>query len=158
MTEKYLIINIENKSLLITHENYYITKIDMQYEKSDYNFLEKETNSNYINLVENQFKKYFNGSLKLFNLKYKLIGTNFQKKVWNYLLNIPYGSLRTYEDIAISLGDKNKVRAVGNSVGKNPLLIIVPCHRIIRKDKSLGGFSSGIENKILLHKVEKIII
>jgi len=158
MNKKHFIININNINLLIVHEDYYITNIDMVFNELDFINLEKETNESFINNITNQFENYFNGTLKEFTFKYKLIGTSFQKDVWNYLLKIPYSSLKTYEDIAISLGDKNKVRAVGNAVGKNPLIIFVPCHRIIRKDNSLGGFSSGIENKILLHKIEKIKI
>lgn len=158
MNKKYFIINVNNSSLLVIHNNYIITNIDMVFNKDDYKDLIKETDQEYIKLIESEFSNYFNKKSKSFNFDFKLNGTNFQKDVWNYLLTIPYGEVRNYEDIAVALGNKNKVRAVGNAVGKNPIIIVVPCHRIIRKDKTLGGFSSGIENKILLHNIEGIKI
>ena len=86
-------------------------------------------------------------------------GTSFEKKVWDITRSIPYGEIRTYKWIAEKLGNKNLSRAVGNALGRNPLLIVVPCHRVIRSNGDLGGFSSirGLELKRFLLKLEKII-
>ncbi len=99
---------------------------------------------------------YFNGS----HVNFKSIldlnnGTTFQRKVWEKISEIPYGELRTYKWIAREIGNLNAVRAVGNAVGKNPVPPIIPCHRVIRTDGNLGGFSSGIPLKKWLIKLEK---
>lgn len=106
-------------------------------------------------IVISQLYEYFVGVRKSFDFKYELIGTNFQKEVWNKLIEIPYGSLVSYSYIAKSIGSPKSYRAVGNAVGKNPLLILVPCHRVIKQDGSIGGFSSGIKLKEFLIKLEK---
>ncbi len=106
--------------------------------------------------VINELLDYFNG--KKVNFKFLLdlrIGTIFQRKVWNKISEIPYGELRTYKWIANEIGNTNAVRAVGNAVGKNPVPPIIPCHRVIRTDGKLGGFSSGISLKKWLLKLEK---
>lgn len=104
-----------------------------------------------------QLKEYFQGKRKAFTMPFDLLnGTEFEKKVWNALLEIPYGSTSTYKLIAIKIGKPKTCRAVGNAVGKNPIPVIIPCHRVIRKDKKLGGFSSGIEIKKKLLKLEKV--
>ncbi len=83
------------------------------------------------------------------------IGTKFQRKVWGKVSEIPYGELRSYKWIADEIGNPNAVRAVGNAVGRNPVPPIIPCHRVIRSDGNLGGFSSGIALKKWLLKSEK---
>jgi O-6-methylguanine DNA methyltransferase len=83
------------------------------------------------------------------------IGTGFQRKVWKKVSEIPYGELRSYKWIANEIGNLHAVRAVGNAVGKNPVPPIIPCHRVIRSDGKLGGFSSGIALKKCLLKLEK---
>lgn len=81
-------------------------------------------------------------------------GTAFQKSVWKALLKIPYGKTSSYKKIANEIGNPKAVRAVGTAVGKNPFLIIVPCHRVIKKDGSLGGFAYGSDVKRTLLKIE----
>ena len=78
-----------------------------------------------------------------------LKGTNFQIKVWNYLKTIPKGQTRTYKQVAIAIKKPKAIRAVANAVGRNPYPIVIPCHRVIRSDGSLGGYSGagGIETK-----------
>ena len=83
------------------------------------------------------------------------IGTEFQRKVWEKVSEIPYGELRSYKWIASEIGNPDAVRAVGNAVGENPVPPIIPCHRVIRSDGNLGGFSSGIALKKWLLKLEK---
>ena len=88
----------------------------------------------------------------------KLKGTKFQLKVWNYLKKIPRGKVKTYSEVAKSIGKPLAVRAVANAIGKNPLAPQIPCHRVIRSDGSLGGYSGkgGIKTKKLLLKKEGI--
>ena len=90
----------------------------------------------------------------------KLKGTKFQLKVWNYLKKIPRGKVKTYSEVAKSIGKPLAVRAVANAIGKNPLAPQIPCHRVIRSDKSLGGYSGkgGIKTKRLLLKKEGITL
>ena len=85
-------------------------------------------------------------------------GTKFQIKVWNYLKKIPKGKLRTYSQVAIAINKPLAVRAVANAIGKNPLPPMIPCHRVVKSDGSLGGYSGkgGITTKRILLKKEKI--
>ena len=94
-----------------------------------------------------ELDEYFFKGRKFFDVKLKLIGTLFQQKVWNQLLEIPYGKITYYADIAAKVGDINSVRAVGLANGKNPIAIIVPCHRVIGKDGSMIGYGGGLERK-----------
>ena len=89
-----------------------------------------------------------------------LKGTKFQLKVWNYLKKIPKGKVKTYKDVAKAIGKPLAVRAVANAIGKNPYAPKIPCHRVIRSDGSLGGYSAkgGIKTKKLLLKKEGIKI
>ena len=89
----------------------------------------------------------------------KLKGTNFQIKVWKYLLKIPKGKVKTYQEVAIAIKNPFSARVVGNAVGKNPYAPKIPCHRVIRSDGSLGGYSGkgGIKTKKKLLKKEGII-
>lgn len=106
--------------------------------------------------AKKQLSEYFSGMRKEFSLPLSPDGTSFEKAVWDELLKIPFGETRSYREIAMAVGKPTASRAVGNAVGKNPLLILVPCHRVITSDGRLGGFSAGLENKILLHRIEGI--
>ncbi|MDP6925272.1 MAG: methylated-DNA--[protein]-cysteine S-methyltransferase [Candidatus Scalindua sp.] len=106
--------------------------------------------------VINELLDYFNDNQVNFKSLLDLrVGTEFQRKVWNKISEIPYGELRSYKWIASEIGNINAVRAVGNAVGKNPVPPIIPCHRVIRTDGKLGGFSSGIPLKKWLLKLER---
>ena len=94
-----------------------------------------------------QLDEYFLGIRKEFGLKLNPQGSDFQKKVWNYLLDVPFGKTNSYLDISIKLGDHNATRAVGNANGKNPISIIVPCHRVIGSNGKLTGYSGGMWRK-----------
>lgn len=105
--------------------------------------------------VEDDFQRYFDGSLKKFSLPLDVsVGTPFQKKVWKLLLKIPFGQVRSYKWVAEQIGRPNASRAVGNANGRNPIPIIIPCHRVIESNGGLGGYSSGIETKkkLLIHE------
>ncbi|WP_340075960.1 methylated-DNA--[protein]-cysteine S-methyltransferase [Leptobacterium sp. I13] len=94
-----------------------------------------------------QFQEYFEGKRTSFSLKLNPEGTSFQKSVWEELLNIPYGKTMSYLDLSKKLGDVKAIRAVAAANGKNPLWIVVPCHRVIGSDGSLTGYAGGIWRK-----------
>ncbi len=95
----------------------------------------------------NQLNEYFEGKRLNFDLKLNPKGTDFQKKVWKGLLQIPYGKTRTYLEQSKVLGDVKAIRAVASANGKNPLWIVVPCHRVIGSDGSLTGYAGGLWRK-----------
>ncbi|WP_109302739.1 methylated-DNA--[protein]-cysteine S-methyltransferase [Aquimarina sp. AU474] len=94
-----------------------------------------------------QLQEYFEGKRTTFELKLNPSGTDFQKKVWQELLKIPFGKTLSYLDIAKRLGDPKTIRAAASANGKNPLWIIVPCHRVIGSDGSLTGYAGGLWRK-----------
>src|SRR5690554_3418369 len=94
-----------------------------------------------------QLNEYFEGSRKQFSFKTNAQGTAFQKRVWQELLNIPYGKTTSYLKLAQQLGDVKAIRAVANANAKNPLWIVVPCHRVIGSDGSLTGYAGGLYRK-----------
>ena len=94
-----------------------------------------------------QLNEYFKGERKTFSLKINPEGTDFQKRVWSALLKIPYGKTTSYLELSKELGDVKAIRAVANANGKNPLWIIVPCHRVIGGDGSLTGYAGGLHRK-----------
>lgn len=97
--------------------------------------------------LQRQVNDYFTGTSRSFNLPLAPEGTEFQKRVWSELQNIPYGTTITYGELAERIGDPNAVRAVGSANGANPIWIIIPCHRVIGADGSLTGYAGGIEVK-----------
>ena len=101
-----------------------------------------------------QLQGYFSGTLKRFEMPISLSGSEFQQSVYRQLINIPYGETRSYSDIAEAIGNKKAVRAIGNANSKNPIAIVVPCHRVIGRDGSLTGFAGGIEAKKILLRLE----
>lgn len=94
-----------------------------------------------------QLNEYFKGERTEFSLKLNPQGTEFQKRVWHKLLTIPYGKTTSYLQLSKTLGDVKAIRAVANANGKNPLWIIVPCHRVIGSDGSLTGYAGGLSRK-----------
>jgi len=105
--------------------------------------------------VKAQLRAYFKRQLKQFDLLLAPVGTPFQLKVWKALRAIPYGELVSYKTIAEAVGNPKAVRAVGGANGKNPIPIIVPCHRVIGSDGSLTGFGGGLETKKRLIDLER---
>lgn len=95
----------------------------------------------------NQLGSYFAGELKTFTVEVALSGTPFQQRVWSELVRIPHGVTRTYGELAVALGDPNATRAVGAANGRNPIGIIIPCHRVIGRDGSLTGYAGGLDRK-----------
>ena len=101
-----------------------------------------------------QLDEYFSGRRTVFELPLSPKGTAFQHRVWNELKNVPYGKTACYQDIAASIGNIKASRAVGQAVNKNPIMIIIPCHRIISKDGNIGGFAYDISVKRYLLELE----
>ena len=102
----------------------------------------------YLLAVEAYMQAYFQGQRDLPQLALNRdLGTPFQRQVWQLLTEIPYGQTRSYKDLALALGDSNKVRAIGQAVGKNPWLIVLPCHRVIGSGGALVGFAYGTDIK-----------
>ncbi len=107
-----------------------------------------------LSQTSEQITEYFAGKRKAFDLKLQFSGTDFQQQVWRQLTKIPYGKTVSYRDIAKRINNPNAVRAVGSANGKNPFCIIVPCHRVIAADGSIGGYAGGVEMKRKLLELE----
>lgn len=124
--------------------------------KKNYNTVveQNEADSDY----SKQIKLYLDKKLKNFDLPLDLIGTPFQISVWHELLKIPYGEVRAYKDIAIAVGREKGCRAVGMANNRNPISIVVPCHRVIGSSGELVGYGGGIEAKVKLLKLEGLNI
>ncbi|MGO5024011.1 methylated-DNA--[protein]-cysteine S-methyltransferase [Lawsonibacter sp. LCP25S3_G6] len=108
--------------------------------------------------VFSQLQEYFSGQRKTFDFPYELRGTEFQKKVWAALETIPYGQTRSYREIAQAVGNPKAVRAVGAANGKNPMWIVVPCHRVVGANGTLTGYAGGIDMKRRLLELEQQVL
>jgi methylated-DNA-[protein]-cysteine S-methyltransferase len=115
----------------------------------------EERDNEILKVTRKQLDEYFEGKRQDFDLPILTIGTNFQKSVWNALLQIPYGSTATYKELAKTIGNEKAVRAIANAVGANALGIIIPCHRIIGSDGNLTGYAGGLELKKQLLELEQ---
>lgn len=104
-----------------------------------------------------QLDEYFNKKRTTFSVPLALQGTDFQKKVWNELLKIPFGETISYMQLAINLGDKKSIRAAGTANGRNPVAIIVPCHRVIGSSGDLVGYGGGLDKKKWLLEHEGVL-
>ena len=115
----------------------------------------KEEETELINKTYKELDEYFRGKRKNFDIPLKIEGTEFQKKVWNELLEIPYGETRSYLDIAKRVGNPKASRAVGTANHNNKIIIIIPCHRVIGSNKKLIGYAGGLDVKEKLLKLEQ---
>ncbi len=107
----------------------------------------------FVEIVK-QFDEYFAGKRTNFELNISPKGTEFQKKVWTELLKIPYGKTKSYQEIAEAVGKPNTQRTVGSACNKNPILLIIPCHRVVSKTGKLTGFACGVDRKEQLLNLE----
>jgi methylated-DNA-[protein]-cysteine S-methyltransferase len=103
--------------------------------------------SPFLKEAVDQLVEYFEGKRNLFSLTLNPDGTDFQKRVWQQLIEIPYGKTKSYQEIANELGDPKVIRAAATANGKNPVAIIIPCHRVIGSDGSLTGYAGGLHRK-----------
>lgn len=115
-----------------------------------------EGNSQALELMEQELDAYFRGKLRVFRTPICLVGTPFQKKVWEALRQIPLGKTCSYRELAIGVGKPSGFRAVAQANGVNRLAIVVPCHRVIYADGTLGGYSGGLDKKEWLLKHEAL--
>ncbi|WP_042149334.1 methylated-DNA--[protein]-cysteine S-methyltransferase [Paucisalibacillus sp. EB02] len=112
-----------------------------------------------VTQVEKQLQEYFRKERLVFEFGYSFYGTDFQKKVWQVLLNeLPFGKSKSYKDIAVAIGNPKAVRAVGGAVNKNPFSIVVPCHRVVGESGKLVGYNGGLDRKEYLLKHEEILL
>ena len=116
--------------------------------------LTEDRNHPILREAERQLEDYFKGKRQRFSLKFDFAGTEFQQQVWQALAAIPFGETRSYAEIARQIGRPKAVRAVGAANGKNPISIVVPCHRVIGSNGNLTGFAGGLETKESLLKHE----
>ena len=138
--------------ILIEEEEDKISRIEIvkkEYDKKQ----QKETEI--IKKTHEELEEYFKGNRKVFDIPLKIEGTEFQRKVWNALLEIPYGETRTYLDIAKQIGNSKACRAVGMANHNNKIMILIPCHRVIGSNKKLVGYAGGIDVKEKLLEIEK---
>lgn len=105
-----------------------------------------------------QLDEYFKAQRKDFDLPLELEGTEFQMKVWKELRKIPYGKTLSYRDIAKRIRNEKAVRAVGTANGRNPISIVIPCHRVIASNDKLAGYAGGLDKKEKLLKLEKVLL
>jgi len=143
-----LLIEATNKGVCTIH---FMDKTDTPPEYISAN---TKTQVNHLSQLKKELTNYFNGNNKEFDVSLDLQGTEFQIKVWNALLEIPYGTTRSYKEQSIAVGDLKAIRAVGTANGKNPIPIVVPCHRVIGSDGSLTGFAGGVWRKKYLLELE----
>ena len=138
--------------LLIEDNGIAITKVYLVEDVHNENITEE---TELIKEAKKQINEYFQGERIAFDLPLAPEGTDFQKKVWNELIKIPYGETRTYGQIAKYIGNGKASRAVGMANNKNPIMIIIPCHRVIGANGKLVGYSEGVHIKEKLLNIEK---
>jgi methylated-DNA-[protein]-cysteine S-methyltransferase len=116
---------------------------------------ESSQRETYLAQAVSELTEYFEGYRTHFDVTLTPPGTEFQRRVWQALCDIPYGQTRSYKDIAISIQNAKATRAVGSANGKNPIAIIIPCHRVIASDGTIGGYAGGLNVKKILLSHEK---
>ena len=114
-----------------------------------------ERNDDVLESTKTQLEEYFLGERSVFDIPLLLVGTDFQKSVWDALNKVKYGDIVTYQDLAVSIGNESAVRAVGNANGANGLAIIIPCHRVIGSQGELVGYGGGLSLKKRLLELEQ---
>jgi methylated-DNA-[protein]-cysteine S-methyltransferase len=158
---------------LLTHENWniyiaatatglcYVGSQDKPYEemaswaKRKFAGSELIQDDEQLRIYATELIEYFNGKLQRFTVPFHFRGTPFQLSVWNALCEIPYGQTQSYSDIANVIQKPSAVRAVGTAIGTNPVLVTVPCHRVVGKDGSLTGYRGGLDMKTKLLQLER---
>lgn len=107
--------------------------------------------------AQRQLDEYFAGKRKTFDIPLHITGSDFQRKIWNILIDIPYGEIKSYKDIAVGFGDCKAVRAVAQAIGANGISIFIPCHRVVGSNRSLTGYAGGLDAKRMLLEIEGIL-
>jgi len=152
MTQKFVsYLKSQIGQLKITADENSINSILFVFDNTQ---LENENSNEILEICKKQLNEYFVGERKEFDVNINQEGTEFQQKVWNELVKLPFGKTVSYNYIAERVGGKNMMRAVGSANGKNQISIIVPCHRVIGSDGSLTGYAGGMWRKEWLLKHE----
>ena len=146
----YSVITTPIGNIKIEEQDEKITGISYTEERPSY------ADTHVLKEAQKQLNEYFEGRRKIFNLPLNPAGTEFQHKVWSALKEIPYGEIRTYKQIAEQIGNPSACRAVGMANNKNPIMIVVPCHRVIGSNGALTGYASGVDIKEKLLDLEKL--
>lgn len=120
--------------------------------------ISRDSQNSLLHEMNAQLQAYFSGKLKQFDLPLAPHGTEFQQSVWQQLQKIPYGKTCSYQDVAIAIHNQKAVRAVGMANGKNPICVIIPCHRVIYASQKIGGYSGGVHYKEKLLALENRFI
>ena len=128
--------------------------VEIKIEDQNIEFQENEDLPDTILQAKSQLREYFEKKRKNFDFKMNPQGTQFQQKVWKALLEIPFGKTSSYMELSKKLGDPKAIRAVASANGKNPLWVVVPCHRVIGSDGSLTGYAGGLHRKKYLLELE----
>jgi methylated-DNA-[protein]-cysteine S-methyltransferase len=126
-----------------------ITRIDFADEE-----LKSQQSCEVLETAKQQLHEYFAKTRQSFNLPLLPAGTEFQQNIWNILLQIKFGHIKNYEWVSVQYGNKRAIRAVAQAIGKNPIAVVIPCHRVIGKNGSLTGFAGGIPRKRFLLEIE----
>jgi len=150
----YLVASSRGLSGVYTKRQQRIRMIGLEISQKTKESAEKRARQHLLR-AKRQLIEYFSGQRQQFELDLDLKGTEFQIKVWKALQRIPYGSTVSYQKIAQQIKKPKAMRAVGSANGKNPICIIVPCHRVIAADGSIGGYSGGLKMKRQLLEVER---
>jgi len=129
-----------------------ITRIDFADEE-----LKEQRSCDILETAKKQLHEYFAKTRRTFDLPLLPSGTAFQQNIWNILLQIEFSETKSYEWVSIQHGNKKAIRAVGQAIGKNPIAVVIPCHRVIGKNGSLTGFAGGIPRKRFLLQLENIL-
>lgn len=135
--------------LTLTSDGLSVTKVSFSENNT-----EVSNSCSVLDYCLEQLMNYFSGKLNSFDLPLNPEGTVFQQKVWAELIKIPYGETITYMELAVRLGDAKAIRAVGTANGRNPIAILIPCHRVIGAGNKLTGYAGGIWRKKLLLELE----
>lgn len=153
----YTVVESPIGELLVTSEGKELTGLYMEWHKGG---PEREAHWQRddagLKPAGEQLSAYFSGKLQQFDLTLDLRGTEFQRRVWDAVLAIPYGETISYAEVARRIGSPKAVRAVGTAIGRNPVSIVVPCHRVIGSGGGLGGYGGGLDRKTWLLEHERI--
>lgn len=147
----YAIYKTKVGYIKIVHDN---GKVIGLHRVNEEHIIDYGHDTEFTKTVMMQLKEYLEGNRETFEIPYEVKGTVFQKKVWKALCDIPYGETRTYKEIAIAVGNEKASRAVGMANNKNPIAIVIPCHRVIGANGKLVGYAGGLDMKEMLLKLE----
>lgn len=143
--------------ILLRSDGHALTGVELGQEETPLPFGEEDEPDEILDEAKQQFQEYFSGKRRDFDLPLSLKGTSFQERVWRSLAEIPYGETISYAELASRVGQPKACRAVGSANGRNRLAVILPCHRVIAADGSLGGYGGGLFRKKWLLDHEQFV-